>query len=492
MSQAMPRRPRAWMVALFALCLVFGFGLPMAYAGNTLADPSPPLRTAPVLMLDGAIGPASADYVVRGIADGVSDGAPFILIRMDTPGGLDTSMREIIRAIVNSPLPIITYVSPSGARAASAGAFILISSHVAAMAPGTNVGAATPVQLGGSNPLSGPQDQDDQSREEQDKSQKPQESGSAPASATDAKALNDAIAYIRSLAEMRGRDADWAEAAVREAASLSAQSALERGIIDVVARDSTELMAALDGRMVQLAGGEVRLDTAGVALAESAPNWRTRLLMALTNPNIALILMMIGAYGLLFEFMSPGALYPGTIGAISLLLGLYALTALPVNYAGVALILLGMALMAAEAFAPSFGILGIGGLIAFVLGALVMFDTDVPQFRVALPVLAAVAFASLGATLLTVRLALSARHHQVVSGREEMVGSIGRVIDWSEGRGHVHVHGERWAAHWASHREEQGVHHPLQPGTSVQVTGIDGLLLSVEPAADPIITGEGS
>lgn len=446
---------------LFFLCVFFGMMQPLAHAERQAVE-----REVPVLSIEGAIGPATADYVANGIVSAAEAGAPMVVIRMDTPGGLDTSMREIIRAIVNAPIPVVTYVSPSGGRAASAGAFILTASHVAAMAPGTNVGAATPVQLGApAAPAPEPKGEDN-NKAGADKSTEPK-----AGSASEAKALNDAIAYIRSLAEMRGRNADWAEAAVRDAASLSAQAALAKNVIDIVARDSKDLLVQLDGRSVKLGGGEVRLDTSNVVLSEVEPNWRTRLLSVITNPNIALILMMIGTYGLLFEFMNPGALYPGTIGAICLLVGLYALSVLPVNYAGIALILLGMALMAAEAFAPSFGILGIGGVIAFALGAAIMFDTDVPEFRIALPVLGAVAVASLCATLLTTRLALKSRHAKVVSGREEMIGASARIVDWEGTSGHVHTHGERWRASGAGE---------LHTGQLVRVVGLDGLTLTVE------------
>lgn len=448
---------------LFLLSLLLA-GFAQAWAN---AQTQPGRDEVPVLTIEGAIGPATADYVAGGIARAAEQGAPMVIIRMDTPGGLDTSMREIIRAILGSPVPVVTYVSPSGARAASAGAFILTASHVAAMAPGTNVGAATPVQLGAPAAPSTPKSSDQQDDDKGTSS--PAKSGGA----SEAKALNDAIAYIRSLAEMRGRNADWAEAAVREAASLSAKSALEQKVIDIVARDDGDLLAQINGLTVALGNGQVRLQTDGVRLTEVLPDWRTRLLSAITNPNIALILMMIGAYGLLFEFMNPGALYPGTIGAISLLLGFYALSVLPVNYAGLALIVLGLALMGAEAFSPSFGILGIGGMIAFVLGATIMFDTDVPQFRVALPVLAAIAVASLGATVLTMRLALRSRRSSVATGREEMIGATGSVLDWQGTGGHVRVHGERWNARAVSE---------LHAGQEVRIIRLQGLTVEVEPA----------
>jgi membrane-bound serine protease (ClpP class) len=464
-----PGRP-----ALFRFLLVLGLllGLIQSLGPHfSFAQDARPgdRREVPVLTINGAIGPATADYVVRGIAEAAEGGAPMVVVRMDTPGGLDTSMRDIIRAVVNAPVPVVTYVSPSGARAASAGAFVLMASHVAAMAPGTNVGAASPVQLGAPAAPSGAQPKSEQ------------EEGKAPApksgSASDAKAMNDAIAYIRSLAEMRGRNADWAEAAVRDAASLSAQAALAQKVIEIVARDSDDLLAQLHDRRVTMGSGEVRLQTRSATLVEVEPNWRTRLLSAITDPNIALILMMIGAYGLLFEFMSPGALYPGTIGAISLLVGLYALSALPVNYAGIALILLGMALMVGEAFAPSFGILGIGGAVALALGAAIMFDTDVPEFQIALPVLVAVAVASLGISLVTMRLAIRSRRDKVVTGREEMVGATAKVLDWTGTSGHVHVHGERW-------RAMGDIPFPL--GQLVRVVRIDGLTLAVEPLEDPV------
>ncbi|MCM5569308.1 nodulation protein NfeD [Burkholderiaceae bacterium FT117] len=451
------------------------------------AQPGTEPRHALLVTIEGPIGPASADYLSRAFEEARERGSAALVLQMDTPGGLDTSMREMIREIVNAPLPVLAWVGPSGARAASAGTYILYASHVAAMAPGTNLGAATPVAIGGGALPKMPGREEEgaapgERGERGDSGERGERPGRddspaatparrAPGSPTEAKAVNDAVAYIRSLADMRGRNADWAESAVREAASLPAREALAKKVVDIVADSVDDLLRQAHGREVKVGERTMTLATAGIAVQAFEPDWRTRLLGAITNPNVALILMMIGIYGLVFEFMNPGSLYPGTIGSICLLTGLYALAALPIDYAGLALVGLGVALMVAEAFAPSFGILGIGGIVAFALGATILFDTGAaPGFDLYWPVVAGLAVASLGFTLLVGRLALSSRRSRQVSGREAMLGRTVVVADWTERRGHVILDGERWNAVASG---------PLGPGQRARILAVDGLTLTV-------------
>jgi membrane-bound serine protease (ClpP class) len=392
--------------------------------------------------------------------------AALVVLRVDTPGGLDTSMRAMIRDILASPVPVAAYVGPGGARAASAGTFILYASHVAAMAPGTNLGAATPVAIGGGGlPVPGAED----------KKKEPEKAGDKPLRPADpmmAKVTNDAIAYIRSLADLRGRNADWAEQAVREASSLSAKDALERNVIDIVAKSPTDLLAQAHGRTVAVGESSATLDTAGLVLRSFDPDLRTKFLAAITSPSVALILMLVGVYGLIFEFMSPGAVLPGTLGAIALLVGLYGLAALPTNQAGVGLIVLGIVLLVAEAFKPSFGVLGIGGAISFMIGAAILFDPDIPGIEVSRGAVYATGAMSLAFVLLIVRLATLGRRRKVVSGPEQMIGAPARVQEWSGDAGHVIANGERWRAVAAA---------PLAPGQRVRVVALDGLTLKIQP-----------
>jgi len=419
-----------------------------------------------VLGIDDAIGPASADYLVRSLSQAQAQGAQLVVIRMDTPGGLDSAMRQMIKAILASPVPVATFVAPSGARAASAGTYILYASHVAAMAPGTNLGAATPVQIG-ATPGTPKDDKAEGSDDE----------------ALARKQVNDAAAYIRGLAQLRGRNADWAEKAVREAVSLSASEALQIDVIDLVADDVPDLLRKLDGKTLTVAGQPRQLQTTGASLVEHLPDWRTRVLAVITNPSVALILIMIGVYGLLFEFMNPGSAVGGVVGGICLLLALYALQLLPVSFAGVALILLGIAFMIAEAFLPSFGVVGFGGIVAFVVGALILIDTDAPGFGIPLALIGTLALLSallIGGVL---GMALKARRRALVSGDAGLVGSLVTVTQVKAGNpfcGFVLAQGEQWQAQCAT---------PLQAGQNVRVTARHGVMLEVSAAA-PAAQGE--
>lgn len=416
---------------------------------------------APVIQIsiDGPIGPGVASFIVGAIEKSQARDISAILLTLDTPGGLDSSMREIIQAILDSSKPVICYVAPSGARAASAGTYILMACHIAAMSYGTTIGAATPVSLGGSPPPQGGQ----------------KEEGKQKHPGMRDKILNDSSAYMRGLAEMRNRPVDWAEKFVREAASVSDSEAQKYGIIDYRVASVRVLLRDVDGHKVKIQDTVWILNTSTSEIIKIIPTWRDEFLTTISNPNIAYILLLIGIYGLIFEFSNPGFILPGIVGAASLIMALYALQMLPVNYAGLALLVLGLSLITAEAFLPSFGVLGIGGIVTFVFGSIMLFDTELPGFQVSPYLIGGLATISSMLGLLFITMAVRAWRRPAVSGPEGMIGIPGTIVDWHKGKGHVQTHGEVWAA---VSREK------LSKGTQVRVKARDGLTLEVEPQPD--------
>lgn len=445
--------------------------------------------TAVLLDLEGPLGVATAEYIVGGIEDAESRGANIVIVRMDTPGGLDRPMRAIIAKILSSDVAVATYVSPGGARADSAGTYILLASHIAAMAPTTHVGAATPVTLGGGDPPEsdrpfGRQPSGDEDREEtgdgdsgEDEAEDDAEDDTEgqeplPGSAMERKVLNDAIAYIRGLAEARGRNADWAERAVREAATLTAEGALAENVIDLIANDQAELLAAIHGREVSINNRTVTLDTEGLDIEAIEPSWRIKILTTISNPEIAVLLVLIGIYGLLLEGYNPGAIVPGVVGVIALLLAAYALQVMPVNYAGLALIIVGIGMIIAEAFVPSFGALGLGGIAAFIFGAIMMFDSGIPGYEISIAFVVVFAVVTGSALLLTVTYLLKLQRRGAVSGRGSIVGGTATAMQDFTGNGKVWLEGESWHAVSST---------PVAKGQQVVVRAMEGLVLRVEP-----------
>ena len=430
-----------------------------------------------LLEIEGAIGPASADHFIRALDDAEEAQVDLLVVRMDTPGGLDKSMRDMIKVLLASDTPVATYVAPNGARAASAGTYIMYASHIAAMAPATNIGSSTPVSIGGGSPL--PLPGSTEPKDEEPQADSGDESGDVPppGSAMERKVVNDAVAYIRSIAELRGRNIEWAEKTVREASNLPASEALELDVIDLVAEDIEDLLAQIDGMTVDVDGRPVTLETAGSEVHRIETDWRYEFLSAITDPNVAYILLTIGLYGLIFEFYNPGTGVGGIVGVICLLVGAYALQMLPINYAGLALIVVGVGLMVAEAFTPSFGVFGVGGVAAFVIGSIILMDTDLPGYQVSIPIIAGVATASGALALITIGAAVRARQASVVSGAEAMIGTEGEALDDFEREGRVRAAGEVWQA-----RSRE----PLEKGARVTVAAVEGVRLEVKPTDEDI------
>ena len=456
-------------ISTFARAVFLAMVLAVAgFAGQARAE-----GTAIVVDLEGALGVATAEFIIDGIDKANETGANLVIIRMDTPGGLDAPMREIIQAILASEVPVVTYVSPAGARADSAGTYILLASHVAAMAPTTHLGAATPVSMIGGDDFSPGGPEEPAADEETETDEKPAPGGDGQ-TAMERKVLNDAISYIRGLAEAHGRNADWAEEAVRSAATLTAREALEQNVIDLIAGNRGELLAAIDGMEVQVNNEPFVIDASNLEIETLEPNWRQRILQTIASPEIAILLLMVGLYGLLFEGYNPGAILPGVAGVICLLLAAYALQVLPVNYAGLALIVVGVILIIAEAFVPSFGALGLGGITAIIFGSIMMFDSGIPGFGISITFVVGMALVAGAFLFWLVSFLVRLRRRGAVSGRESIVGGIGTATETFTGEGHVWLESETWAARSTV---------AIEKDQKVRVLAMDGLVLEVEPVS---------
>jgi membrane-bound serine protease (ClpP class) len=409
-----------------------------------------------VLNINQAIGPATASYIQHGLQYAADHTASLVIIRIDTPGGLGNAMHDIDKAILASPVPVAAYVSPTGASSAKAGTFISYASGIAAMAPGTNIGAATPVGI--ANPAANMSVRN-----------KINEQNLSP---SEHKIVNDAVANIQSLAELHQRNASWAALAVKDAASLSASDALKLNVINIIATDIPDLLRQMNGRTVIANGVMKKLQTDNLTITEMDPDWRYQFLSIITNPNIAYILLLIGIYGLFFEFCNPGMVLPGVVGTISLLIALYAFELLPVSYVGIALLLLGMAFLVIEILISSFGILGLGGIIAFITGSIFLLDVHTPGYHIAWSLIIMMTIFSIGFLLLSVGVSVRAIYKEIVSGSEALIGAEGVVLEYSEFKCRVSIHGENWLAH---------SFFPLRKGQAVRVLKLSGLSLTVEP-----------
>ncbi len=443
------KRPLAWLLMLLGLVIALPDPLAKEGAGAEVW----------MVSFDGALGPAAGDLIVRSIENAQAAGAVALIIQMDTPGGLDKAMRDVVKAILSADIVVISFVHPDGARAASAGTYIAYASHISAMSPATNIGSSTPVSIAPTPSIPGEPDEKGDARP-------------APQDAMMKKVVNDAVAYLQGLAELRGRNIEWAEETVREGANLRASAALAKNVIDLIAKDVPTLLAAVDGREIELPNRTVTLDVAGARVVLVETDWRHELLEVITDPSIAYGLLIFGVYALILEFYNPGMVFPGVVGVICLLLGAYGMQMLPVNYAGLALMVVGIGMMVGEAFTPTMGALGVAGVVAFVMGSIMLMDTQQPGYQVPILIIAAFAVTSAALTLFTVGAAVRARNQEVVTGKDAMVGKQAEALEDFESQGWVRAFGESWQAESSKPVKEQAV---------LKIVAVEGLILKVQP-----------